>query len=179
MAEAILFASGEPLETSRIAQALGISEQEVPAVMQNLQNRYAETDSALQVLHLEKAWQLAAKQEFASVIRTAMETRRMQPLSNAAMETLTIIAYNQPVSKGFIERVRGIDSSSVVNSLADKGLVEEAGRIDVPGHPIGYRTTDLFLRVFGLHSLDELPDPRPSDAGEHFTGELTEQDVPS
>ena len=108
-----------------------------------------------------------------------METRRMQPLSNAAMETLTIIAYNQPVSKGFIERVRGIDSSSVVNSLADKGLVEEAGRIDVPGHPIGYRTTDLFLRVFGLHSLDELPDPRPSDAGEQFTGELTEQDVPS
>ena len=179
MAEAVLFAAGEPLETSRIAQALGISEQEVPAVMQNLQNRYTETDSALQVLHLEKAWQLASKQEFAPVIRTAMETRRMQPLSNAAMETLTIIAYNQPVSKGFIERVRGIDSSSVVNSLADKGLVEEAGRIDVPGHPIGYRTTDLFLRVFGLHSLDELPDPRPSDTGEQFTGELTEQDVPS
>ncbi|MBR0484872.1 MAG: SMC-Scp complex subunit ScpB [Oscillospiraceae bacterium] len=177
MAEAVLFASGDPLENSRIAQALGISEQEVPAVIQRLQARYAETDSALQILHLENAWQIATKQEFAPVIRTAMETRRMQPLSNAAMETLTIIAYNQPVSKGFIERVRGIDSSSVVNSLVDKGLVEEAGRIDVPGHPIGYRTTDLFLRVFGLHSLDELPEPKTSEAGEHFTGELTEQDV--
>ncbi|MBR1529042.1 MAG: SMC-Scp complex subunit ScpB [Oscillospiraceae bacterium] len=179
MAEAILFASGEPVESSRFSQALGVSEQEVSELMQKLIQRYAESESALQILHLEHAYQLAVRQEFAPVIRTAMESRRMQPLSNAAMETLTIIAYNQPVSKGFVERVRGIDSSSVVNSLADKGLVEEAGRIDVPGHPIGYRTTDLFLRVFGLHSLAELPDPHPADSGEKFTGELTEQDVSS
>ncbi len=179
MAEAVLFAAGEPLESSRIAQALGVTESEIPLIMQKLEQRYTETNSALQILHLEKAWQLAAKQEFAPVIRTALETRRMQPLSNAAMETLTIIAYNQPVSKGFVERVRGVDSSSVVNSLADKGLVEEAGRIDVPGHPIGYRTTDLFLRVFGLHSLKELPEPRPAESGGNFTGELTEQEVPT
>ena len=130
MAEAILFASGEPVETVRLAQALGVSVREIPVIIQ--------------------------------------QSRRMQPLSNAAMETLTIIAYNQPVSKGFVERVRGIDSSSVVNSLADKGLIEEAGRIDVPGHPIGYRTTDLFLRVFGLHSLEELPDPKPAESSENF-----------
>jgi segregation and condensation protein B len=179
MTEAVLFAAGEPVETSRLAQVLGISEQETLEIIQKLIQRYAETESALQILHLERAWQIAVRQEYAPVIRTAMESRRMQPLSNAAMETLTIIAYNQPVSKGFVERVRGIDSSSVVNSLADKGLIEEAGRIDVPGHPIGYRTTDLFLRVFGLHSLEELPDPHPADSGEKFTGELTEQDVPS
>lgn len=168
-AEAILFAAGDSVETSRLAQALSVEEREIPVIMQNLERRYTETGSALQILHPESAWQLAARQEFASVIRTAMETRRMQPLSNAAMETLTIIAYNQPVSKGFIERVRGIDSSSVVNALTDKGLVEEAGRIDVPGHPIGYRTTELFLRVFGLRSLEELPDIE----------EQAEEDMPS
>ena len=179
MIEAILFASGEPVEISRLSQTLSISGQEISEIIQKLEQRYTESESALQILHLEHALQLAVRQEFAPVIRTAMESRRMQPLSNAAMETLTIIAYNQPVSKGFVERVRGIDSSSVVNSLADKGLVEEAGRIDVPGHPIGYRTTDLFLRVFGLRSLDELPDPHPADSGEDFTGDLTEQDVSS
>lgn len=179
MAEAVLFASGEPVETGKLAQVLGISAQQVLEIIQHLKERYEETNSALQILHLESSWQLAVKQEYAPIIRTAMESRRMQPLSNAAMEALTIIAYNQPVSKGFIERVRGIDSSSVVNSLVDKGLIEEAGRIDVPGHPIGYRTTDLFLRVFGLQSLEELPDPRPAESNEIFTGELTEQEVPS
>jgi len=173
MAEAILFASGEPVETSRIAQALSISEREVPPLIERLQARYAQTESALQVLKLENAWQLGTKEEFSSLIRTAMETRRMQPLSNAAMEVLTIIAYNQPSSKGFIERVRGIDSSAIVNSLVDKGLLEEAGRIDVPGHPIGYRTTPLFLRVFGLNSLKDLPEPKKSDSGNE------EQDVSS
>ncbi len=176
MAEAILFAAGEPVEASRIAQTLGISEHVIPSLMQNLQERYLQTESALKVIQLEKAWQLGTKEEYSPVIRTAMETRRMQPLSGAAMEVLTIIAYHQPVSKGFIERVRGIDSSSIVNSLADKGLIEEAGRIDVPGHPIGYRTTALFLRVFGLHSLKDLPDPGHASDME-FTGDLTEQDV--
>ncbi len=171
--EAILFAMGDPVETAKLAQLLEVTKQEILLIMEKLKQKYAEPDSALQLLHLETAWQLAVKQEFAPIIRTCMETRRMQPLSNAAMEALTIIAYNQPVSKGFIERVRGIDSSSVVNSLVDKGLIEEAGRIDVPGHPIGYRTTDLFLRVFGLQSLKELPDPNPKA----FTRELMKQDV--
>lgn len=170
-AEAILFAAGEPVETSRIASTLNIAESAVGELLQKLQTRYDETGSAIRVLHLGNSWQLGTREEYASLIRTAMEKKRMQPLSNAAMEALTIIAYNQPASKGFVERVRGIDSSSVINSLVDKGLLEEAGRIDVPGHPIGYQTTPLFLRAFGLSSLMELPEPKRRQE-EEFTGEL-------
>ncbi len=169
--EAILFAAGEPLETDRIAQTMQIPALEVYNLTQLLQDRYTQTGSALQLLHLGNAWQIGTRAEFAPMIRAVLETKRMQPLSNAAMEALTIVAYNQPVSKGFVERVRGIDSSSVVNSLVDKGLLEEAGRIDVPGHPIAYRTTPLFLRAFGLTSLDELPDPYQP---EQFTGEIAD-----
>ncbi|MDE6005618.1 MAG: SMC-Scp complex subunit ScpB [Oscillospiraceae bacterium] len=177
MIEAILFSVGEPVETSRIAQTLKILERDVLPLMDCLQKRYTETNSALQVLHLENTWQIGTKPEYATVIRTAMEKNRMQPLSNASMEVLTIIAYNQPASKGFIERVRGVNSSSIVNSLVDKGLLEEAGRIDVPGHPIGYKTTNLFLRVFGLRSLKDLPEPNQKDLQQEFTGEILEQDV--
>lgn len=171
MTEAVLFAAGEPIETSRIAQVLEIPESGVPPLMEQLHTHYAQTHSALQVMKLGHAWQLGTREQFAAVIRKALEQERMRPLTNAAMEALTIIAYNQPASKGFVERVRGIDSSSVINSLVDKGLLEEAGRIDVPGHPIGYRTTPLFLRAFGLHSLDDLPEPREKQTAE-FVGEL-------
>ncbi len=171
-AEAILFAAGEPIETDRLAMTLNLLERDIAPLLAKLEARYRETDSALQVLHLGDAWQLGTREEFAPMIRTALETKRMQPLSNAAMEALTIVAYNQPVSKGFVERVRGIDSSSVVNSLVEKGLLEEAGRIDVPGRPIAYRTTPLFLRVFGLSSLEELPEPKHSEAQEQFAGEI-------
>lgn len=172
-AEAILFAAGDPLETERLAQTLNILERDVQPLMQRLSMRYKEADSGLQVLRLGDAWQIGTKAEYAPLIRTALETRRMQPLSNAAMEALTIVAYNQPVSKGFVERVRGIDSSSVVNSLVDKGLLEEAGRIDVPGRPIAYRTTPLFLRAFGLSSLDDLPEPKPAETMK-FAGEIAD-----
>ena len=169
--EAILFAAGDPVETSRIAQTLTILEKEAEQLLTLLQERYDTTGSSLHVLKLGKAWQLGTREEFAPYIRTAMEKKRMTPLTNAAMEALTIIAYNQPASKGFVERVRGIDSSSVINSLVDKGLLEEAGRIDVPGHPIGYQTTPLFLRAFGLSSLMDLPEPRKKEE-EEFSGEL-------
>lgn len=174
-AEAILFAAGEPMETERLAQTLCILERDVPPLMERLSEKYA--DGGLQILHLGDAWQIGTKAEYAPLIRTALETKRMQPLSNAAMEALTIVAYNQPVSKGFVERVRGIDSSSVINSLVDKGLLEEAGRIDVPGHPIAYRTTTLFLRAFGLSTLEELPAPKPAETME-FAGEI-EDIIPS
>ena len=100
---------------------------------------------------------MSTKSETAEYIRSAMENKRQAPLSNAAMEALTIVAYNQPVSKSFVENVRGIDSSSVINSLVEKGLLEENGRLEVPGHPVAYRTTSAFLRCFGLSSLDDLP----------------------
>lgn len=171
-AEAILFAAGEPVDTFRLAQTLGIPESEVAPVLGALQERYARVNSAVKVMKLGRAWQLGTREEYADIIRTALESKRMQPLSNAAMEALTIIAYNQPASKGFVERVRGVDSSSVINSLVDKGLLEEAGRIDVPGHPIGYQTTPLFLRAFGLHSLEDLPAVYHKPEDEEFTGEL-------
>jgi len=120
-------------------------------------DRYDDCGSGITIKKLDSSYQMCTRNEFAPQIRTALETKRNSPLSPAAMEALTIIAYNQPVSKGFVENVRGIDSSSVINNLVEKGLVEEAGRLDVPGKPIVYRTTAVFLRSFGLSSVAELP----------------------
>lgn len=114
-------------------------------------------DSGLCLLHLNTRWQLATKTEWADCIRRLLDSRRAVPLGPAAMETLTVIAYNQPVSRAFIEQVRGVDSSSSVSGLLEKGLIEEAGRLDLPGRPVSFRTTDTFLRVFGLSSLADLP----------------------
>ncbi|MBR3269617.1 MAG: SMC-Scp complex subunit ScpB [Oscillospiraceae bacterium] len=188
--EAVLFAAGEPADTARIAEALGITELELDGIAAELERFYAESGSALQVLKLGSTLQLSTRSEFADGIKAALEVKRNTPLSNAAMETLTIIAYNQPVTKGFVERVRGVDSSSVVNTLADRGLLEEAGRIDVPGRPVAYRTTAHFLRCFGLQSLDDLPplpdtdsagQPDPFDVSVAEPGELAdapEEDAP-
>lgn len=155
--EAILFASGDPIEADKLADASGVTQSEVIKLVKLLSDRYDESHSALCVLKLGTAYQLAVRREYDDYIKAALEQRRAVPLSQAAMEVLTIIAYNQPVTKGFVEHVRGIDSSSVVNSLLEKNLLEEAGRLDVPGRPIAYKTTDAFLRAFQLSSLDELP----------------------
>lgn len=109
-------------------------------------------------------WQLATKTEFAECVRRVLDTRRSIPLGTAAMETLTVIAYNQPVSRAFIEQVRGVDSSSSVSGLLEKGLIEEAGRLDLPGRPVAFRTTDVFLRCFGLSSLEDLPPVRGTES---------------
>ena len=122
-----------------------------------LNERYDDHGSGIIIKKLDSSYQMCTREEYASQIREALETKKNVPLSNAAMEVLTIIAYNQPVSKGFVENVRGVDSSSVVNNLVEKGLIEEAGRLDVPGKPVVYRTTSIFLRSFGLTSLAELP----------------------
>lgn len=155
--EAILFASGDPIEKSRLAQASGIEEETIEKIINMLNDRYEENESALMIIKLSDSYQLCAREKFIDYIRAAMETRRAAPLSPAAMEVLTIIAYNQPVTKGFVEHIRGTDSSSVVNSLVEKNLLEEAGRLDVPGRPIAYKTTAAFLRSFQLSSLDDLP----------------------
>ncbi len=159
--EAVLFAAGEPMETDRLAEALGMTAEEITAAANALKTSLDETGSGLQLLSLGRSWQLTTRAEYAEEIRAALEVKRNTPLSNAAMETLTIIAYNQPVTKGFVERVRGVDSSSVVNTLVERGLLEEAGRIEVPGRPVTYRTTAHFLRTFGLESLADLP-PLPT-----------------
>ena len=161
--EAVLFSAGEPMETERLAEALAMDAAQVTALADTLAAYYDETGSGLQLLRLGENLQITTRPEYADAVRAALEVKRNTPLSNAAMETLTIIAYNQPVTKGFVERVRGVDSSSVVNTLAERGLLEEAGRIDVPGKPVTYRTTAHFLRCFGLQSLDDLP-PLPNSS---------------
>lgn len=157
IAEAVLFACGEPVSAQRLAEVLGTDEKEIPDIIHALNQRYEEAGSALHIVSLTKNWQLCTKKEFAPYIRAAMETKKSAPLSNAALEVLTIVAYNQPVTKSFIEHVRGIDSSSVVNTLVERELLEEAGRLDIPGRPIAYKTTDNFLRCFELTSLGDLP----------------------
>lgn len=155
--EAVLFACGEPVTVSRLAQACEASETVVAAALKQLSLWYDEQNSAICVQQLGDSWQMCTRPAYAPAIQRAVETKKTAPLSAAAMEVLTIVAYNQPVSKGFVEHVRGVDSSSVVNTLVEKELLTEAGRLEVPGRPIAYATTPHFLRCFGLHSLDELP----------------------
>ncbi len=155
--EAIIFASGEPIELYRLSEASGIDVGAIPALIKLLNERYDDCGSGICIKKLDSSYQMCTREEFAPQIKAALETKKSTPLSNAAMEVLTIIAYNQPVSKGFVENVRGVDSSSVVNNLVEKGLVEEAGRLDVPGKPIVYKTTSVFLRSFGLSSIADLP----------------------
>lgn len=155
--EAILFASGDPVDEIHIADASKIEKTDVAGIIKILNERYIDSCSALNIVHLGNKYQLCTRKEYSEYIKAAMETKKQAPLSNAAMEALTVIAYNQPVTKGFVESVRGIDTSSVINTLVDKGLLEEAGRLDVPGKPVAYKTSDNFLRCFGLASLDDLP----------------------
>lgn len=173
--EAVLFAAGEPMETDRLAEALGVTAEEITAAAGALMAALEESGSGLQLLTLGESWQLTTRADFAEQIRAALEVKRNTPLSNAAMEALTIIAYNQPVTKGFVERVRGVDSGSVVNTLVERGLLEEAGRIEVPGRPVTYRTTAHFLRTFGMQSLADLPPlPTSSEAEDLFEVQTAE-----
>lgn len=160
--EAILFACGEPVKAEKLAQICEVSKSEIVAEINRLKQRYDMEESGIALLELAGNYQIATKPEHAEFIKAAIEIKRQTPLSAAAMEVLAIIAYNQPVSKAFIEGVRGIDSSSVVNTLNERGLVEEAGRLDLPGRPLAYRTTENFLRCFGLKKLSDLP-PLPGD----------------
>ena len=155
--EAVLFAGGEPVEIYRLSEAVGVDTSTLASMIKLLNERFSDCGGGICIKKLENSYQMCTREEFAPYIRKALETKKSAPLSNAAMEALTIIAYNQPVSKGFVENVRGIDSSSVINNLVEKGLVEEAGRLDVPGKPIVYRTTAVFLRCFGFSSLSDLP----------------------
>lgn len=160
--EAVLFASGEPITIDRLALTLAITSVDINALVTQLNNRYEKESSSLVALRLGDKLQLATRDEFAPTIKIALDMRRNTPLSSAAFEVLAIIAYNEPVSKSFVEQVRGVDSSSVVNTLVEKGLVEEIGRLDIPGRPIAYKTTSNFLRCFGVSSLKGLP-PLPRD----------------
>lgn len=157
IAEAILFAGGEPVEQKTVAMAMELDEDAAVAVLESLKTKYEKFEGSIEVRRLGEQWQLCTKAEFEPYIRSAFEIKRNAPLSQAALEVLAIIAYNQPVTRAFAEQVRGVDSSSVIANLVEKGLVEEAGRLDLPGRPIAYKTTPLFLRSFGLESLEDMP----------------------
>ena len=164
--EAILFASGEPISAERIALALELDVEEIEPVINHLSDYYSYERRGIRVLKIEDSYQLASAPEFAPRVRKAMETRRPPQLSQAALESLAVIAYFQPTTKAYVEQIRGVDSSYTVGLLADRGLIEECGRLSVPGRPILYRTTATFLRSFGLRDLEELPelpDSSPED----------------
>ena len=164
--EAILFASGDPIEAEKIAEATDIETENVIKMIEVLNDRYKERESALVVGKLGGCYQLMTRTEYSAYIKAALENRRQAPLTQAAMEVLAIIAYNQPVTRSFIEQVRGVDSSGVVKSLTERNLLEEYGRLeDVPGKPIAYKTTENFLRCFGVESLGGLPEI-PDDSGQ-------------
>ncbi len=173
--EAIMFAYGDPITIEKLAEASGIDEETTAKLVDRLEKQYNVRESGLRILRINNGYQIAARPEFSESIKKALETRKQQPLSQAAMEVLAIIAYNQPVTKSFVEQVRGIDSSSVVNTLAERGLLEEAGRLELPGRPIAYRTTDTFLRCFGLSRIEELP-PLPDREGQLDFDELEEME---
>ncbi|MBQ4100229.1 MAG: SMC-Scp complex subunit ScpB [Oscillospiraceae bacterium] len=175
--EAILFASGEPISISQLCEVLEIDDRTLTSLVQKLNDKYVENENAFQILTLDEDIQMCTRKEFASYIKKALDISKNIPLSQAAMEVLAIIAYNQPVSKSFIEQIRGIESSNIVNNLVVKGLVEEAGRLDIPGKPIGYITTSNFLRSFGISSLDELPPLPNAKLKEGELDELTFDDA--
>ncbi len=155
--EAVLFSQGQPVHTQFLANLAGQSEQQVTVALLALQHKYESPESGIQLLRAEDSWVLTTKATYAAHIAQALELSRQVPLSKAAMEVLSIIAYKQPISRGYIDQIRGVDSAHLVHTLIEKSLIEEAGRLDVPGRPILYRTTELFLRSFQMSSLEELP----------------------
>ena len=155
--EAILFAAGERIEASRLAMALETDVAEIIAAADELANTYAFERRGIRILKLETGYQMVSSGEMADYITKALETRKPPRLSASQLEALTIIAYYQPATKAMVEQIRGVDSSYSISALINKKLIEEAGRLNVPGRPIQYRTTDAFLRTFGISSLEELP----------------------
>lgn len=174
--EAILFAAGEPVPIGRLAKALDIEIELAEQVLQNLQAELDERQSGLCVLKLADRYQMCTRSEYSDSVRQVLEMHRNVPLSQAAFEVLAVIAYNQPVTKSFVEQVRGVDCSGVIASLTVKGLIEERGRLDLPGRPLIYGTTPAFLRCFCIESLDELPSLPHEDEEEpaDSSGETTE-----
>ena len=155
---AILFAAGEPVEAKRLAATLEVDEDEIHQELQALMDMLSYERSGIRIIRLESAYQMCSSAEMAPYVTKALETRKPPKLSASQLEALTIIAYYQPATKAYVEQLRGVDSSYSISALLTKKLIEECGRLNVPGRPILYRTTPDFLRTFGLSSLEELPE---------------------
>ena len=156
--EGILFAAGEPVGVERICLALEIDKATADAVCQRLADYYSYERRGIRLLRMESSYQLCSAPEFAAPIRRTLENRKPARLSQPALEVLAVIAYYQPATRAYVDQVRGVDSSYTVGLLLERELIEECGRLAVPGRPIQYRTTQNFLRCFGLSSLEELPE---------------------
>ncbi len=177
--EAILFAAGERMEAERIAMALEADVKDVMQAADALADAYAFERRGIRILKLEKGYQMVSSGEMADYVTKALETRKPPKLSASQLETLTIVAYYQPATKAMVEQIRGVDSSYSVAALMNKKLIEEAGRLNVPGRPIQYKTTPDFLRTFGIESLEELPPIEKVNFGEPISEDaaLPEQTV--
>lgn len=169
--EAILFVSGEPVRQARIAAALGVEESDIEAAADRMRDKYSFERRGIRLIRLDNSIQLCSSPEYADYIRYALETRKPPQLSQPALEVLSIIAYFQPVTRLYIEQIRGVDSVYTVGLLLDRGLIESCGRLAVPGRPLQYRTTHVFLRTFGLESLGDLPElPKVESNGDAREG---------
>lgn len=155
--EAILFAAGEPVKLARLSLILDTDEQELAQTAEELAARYEREGRGMRVLRLDDKLQMCSAPEYAPLIAKTLEQRRPPMLSQPALETLAVTAYFQPVTRAYIDRVRGVDSSYTVGMLTERGLIESCGRLDVPGRPALFRTTDLFLRTMGIQKLEDLP----------------------
>lgn len=172
--EAILFAAGEPVELNRLAQSMEQDPAAVRKAVDALADELSFNRRGVRIIRLENAYQMVSSGEMADYVTKALETRKPPRLSASQLETLTIVAYYQPATKAMVEQIRGVDSSYSVAALLNKHLIEEAGRLNVPGRPIQYRTTPDFLRTFGMSSLQELPAIDKVDLGEPIV-----EDVPA
>lgn len=156
--EAILFSAGRPVEKSDLILALEISQEDLENLVENMQEEYKQENRGIEIIKMEDSYQLCSKKELYSYIYPVLDKRNKPSLSNAALETLAIVAYNPQITRAEIEAIRGVSADACVYKLLEYGLIEEAGKIDLPGKPMSYKTTPEFLRMFGYSSLEELPE---------------------
>ncbi len=172
--EAMLFAAGDPVEASKLSEVLDIDEETIHKMLGHLSAMYDERDSGLMLIKIDSKYQLCTREQYSEEVRKLLEIKKNTPLSNAAFEVLAIVAYNKTVTRAFIEQVRGVDCSAPISSLVQKGLIEEKGRLDLPGRPLIYGTTDRFLRCFSLNSLEDLPELPKTEEIENLTKDDTQ-----
>ena len=175
--EAILFAAGERVEISRLSSVLEVDTDDIVAAVDALSNELAFNRRGIRILRLDDGYQMVSSGEMADYITRTLETRKPPKLSASQLETLTIIAYYQPATKAMVEQIRGVDSSYSISALLNKKLIEDAGRLNVPGRPIQYRTTPDFLRTFSLTSLEDLPEIEKVSLGEPIVEDNKEQQL--
>lgn len=179
--ETVLFASGEPISIDRLSQVFEAEPEKLEKLLSELADTYISQNRGMRLIRLENTYQLVSNEAYAEYVKKAFDMRRRTPLSSAALEVLAVVSYNQPVTKAFVEQVRGVDCSGVITTLIEKGLIEERGRLELPGRPLLYGTTKNFLRCFSLNDLSDLPSlptagSEINDIGEQLP--IVSEDIP-